>query len=59
MKLEPLLYELRPFLLIAIALVGLSQFGWNTATISAAILIAAAVIIIHWRLKARQNKPRR
>jgi hypothetical protein len=55
LKLEPVLYELRPFLLIAISLFGLSQVGWNLATVSAAILIAAASLIIHWRLKARQR----
>lgn len=55
LKLEPVLYELRPFLLIAIALFGLSQVGWNLATISAGLLIAAATLIIHWRLKARQR----
>ncbi|MEK7357382.1 MAG: hypothetical protein AAB250_13100 [Bdellovibrionota bacterium] len=57
MKLEPALYELRPFLLIAIAMFGLSQVGWNAGTICAGILIAAAILIIHWRLKSRQKPP--
>ncbi|MES2964604.1 MAG: hypothetical protein V4760_11990 [Bdellovibrionota bacterium] len=55
MKFEPILYELRPYLLIAIALFGLSHIGWNAATIFAGILVACAVLIIHWRMKSRKR----
>lgn len=59
MKLEHILYELRPYLLIGIALLGFSSIGWNVATISGCILVAASILIIHWRMKSRQNKPPR
>lgn len=59
MKLEQVLYEARPYLLIAIALVGFSQIGWNVATVSGMVLLALSILIIHWRLKSRQNKPKR
>ena len=50
---ETFVYESRPLILIGIALVGFSHFGWNVGTFSSVLLITAAVMIREWRSKYR------
>ena len=58
-SLEKFLYESRPLLLIGIALIGFSHFGWNLGTFSGALLLTCGVMIFDWRTEYRTSSARK